>query len=346
MSTITVIVPVYKVEPYLRRCVDSILAQTFTDFELILVDDGSPDKSGAICDEYAAKDSRVHVIHQPNGGLSAARNAGLDWAFTNSDSQWISFVDSDDWVHPRYLEYLYRAAEETGCRISVCEYEQTDGQRNAAEPVQTFEPRVVDGLAFFVSEKNVVATVAVVKLYDKTLFHDMRYPVGKIHEDEFVTWHLLAEAGNVAVMESKLYYYFVNTNGITRSQYSLKRLAGIEAYEQQRAFLRGLKNKTYYEQWIRDHLSWYCGHVFSLEAIGEIKERNRIRKLARSILFRNLNAAKRMKWEKKRTVIEACFPVLRHILIPGKNFIDISRERGLRAAIRHYWGKAMGQSGE
>ena len=85
MPQITVIVPVYKVEPYLRRCVDSILAQTFTDFELILVDDGSLDGCPAICDEYAAQDSRVRVIHQPNGGLSAARNAGIDWAFANSD---------------------------------------------------------------------------------------------------------------------------------------------------------------------------------------------------------------------------------------------------------------------
>ena len=103
MPIISVIVSVYKVEPYIRQCVDSILAQTFTDFELILVDDGSPDNCGAICDEYAAQDCRVRVIHQENGGLSAARNAGIDWAFANSDSQWLAFVDSDDWVHPDYL---------------------------------------------------------------------------------------------------------------------------------------------------------------------------------------------------------------------------------------------------
>ena len=116
MPQISVIVPVYKVEPYLRRCVDSILAQTFTDFELILVDDGSPDNSGAICDEYAQKDARVHVIHQENGGLSAARNAGIDWVFAHSDSQWLTFVDSDDWVHPEYLERLYHAVLEHNVR--------------------------------------------------------------------------------------------------------------------------------------------------------------------------------------------------------------------------------------
>ena len=127
MPTISVIVPVYKVEPYLHRCVDSILNQTFEDFELILVDDGSPDNCPVICDEYAAKDSRVVVIHQENGGLSAARNAGIDWAFANSNSQWLSFVDSDDWIHPQTLEHLLRAVEENGTKISICGYEESDG---------------------------------------------------------------------------------------------------------------------------------------------------------------------------------------------------------------------------
>jgi glycosyltransferase involved in cell wall biosynthesis len=116
MPAISVIVPVYKVEKYIHRCVDSILGQTFTDFELILVDDGSPDSCGAICDEYAAKDSRV-VIHQENGGLSAARNAGIEWSFDHSNSGWMTFIDSDDWVHPQYLELLHRACLENGTAL-------------------------------------------------------------------------------------------------------------------------------------------------------------------------------------------------------------------------------------
>lgn len=122
MPTISVIVPVYKVEPWLWRCVDSILAQTYTDFELILVDDGSPDNCGAICDEYAAKDSRVHVIHQKNGGLSAARNAGIDWVFAHSDSRWLTFVDSDDWLYPETLQFLLRDAAEKDIAKQACLY--------------------------------------------------------------------------------------------------------------------------------------------------------------------------------------------------------------------------------
>ena len=111
MPQISVIVPIYKVEQYLERCVDSILNQTFTDFELVLVDDGSPDNCGAICDEYAKKNERIVVIHKENGGLSDARNAGIEWALNNSGSEWITFIDSDDWVHIDYLEYLYNSAK-------------------------------------------------------------------------------------------------------------------------------------------------------------------------------------------------------------------------------------------
>ena len=105
---ISVIVPVYKVEKYIHRCVCSILNQTYTDFELILVDDGSPDNSGKICDEYAVKDNRIKVIHKDNGGLSSARNAGLDWVFEFSDSQFITFIDSDDYVDKNYLYLLLK----------------------------------------------------------------------------------------------------------------------------------------------------------------------------------------------------------------------------------------------
>jgi len=115
MPTISVIVPIYKVEPYIRRCIDSILAQTYTDFELILVDDGSPDNCGAICDEYATKDSRIHVIHQENGGVSAARNAGIDIA----SGEYLTFVDSDDWVKTYFLERLLSTPADLLCQTKV-----------------------------------------------------------------------------------------------------------------------------------------------------------------------------------------------------------------------------------
>ena len=129
MAEISVIVPVYKVEAFLGRCVDSILSQSFSDFELILVDDGSPDNCGKMCEDYAKQDDRIHVIHQKNGGLSAARNTGIDWTFKHSESRWLAFVDSDDWVHPDYLKILYNTAKHTSCKLSACGFFKTEGER-------------------------------------------------------------------------------------------------------------------------------------------------------------------------------------------------------------------------
>lgn len=119
---LSIIVPVYDVERYLPKCIDSILAQTFTDFELILVEDGSPDNCPALCDAAAAKDARIRVIHQKNGGLSAARNAGLDAA----RGEWIGFVDSDDYIAPEMYEALYKAVQSTGADLALCDYAEVD----------------------------------------------------------------------------------------------------------------------------------------------------------------------------------------------------------------------------
>ena len=169
MANISVIVPVYKVEEFLSRCVDSILCQSYTDFELILVDDGSPDSCGAMCDGYAEQDSRVHVIHQENGGLSAARNSGIDWVFANSDSRWLAFVDSDDWVHPDFLKVLYETAEETLCRISVCGFFRTSGEDFPEQPYHA-PMRIASGDYYCGDYQDGQTAVAWNKLYHRSLF--------------------------------------------------------------------------------------------------------------------------------------------------------------------------------
>lgn len=231
MPQISVIVPVYKVEPYLRRCADSILGQTFSDFELILVDDGSPDGCPAICDEYAQKDSRVVVIHQKNGGLSAARNAGIDWVFANSGSQWLTFIDSDDWVHPAYLERLLAGNLEYGTDVSICALFETDGLTQEL-PVADEEMEVWNTEDFFVAH-NINATIACGKLYAKKCFDSVRYPVGKLHEDEFTTYKILFSLDRVCATAAKLYCYYQNPDGIVRSRWTMARLAGFDALEEQ-----------------------------------------------------------------------------------------------------------------
>ena len=241
MPLVSVIVPVYNVEHYRCRCVDSILAQTFTDFELILVDDGSPDNCGVICDEYAEKDNRIHVIHQENGGLSAARNAGIDWAFANSDSQWLAFVDSDDWVHPEYLAYLYRAVQENDVKVSVCGYHET-AERDIAHEDMEYQAQTLPWEDLFLKQ-NLKAILAWNKLYAKELFQGLRYPVGKTHEDEFLTYKLISQHPKLALVYCDLYYYYINMDGISRRPFSLKRMDRIEACLERLTFFRDYHNR-------------------------------------------------------------------------------------------------------
>lgn len=248
MAEISIIVPVYNVEKYIKRCVNSILKQTFTNFDLILIDDGNTDNCGIICDEYAAKDSRIHVIHQNHVGVSGARNVGLDWAFASSDSKWISFVDSDDWVHPQYLEILYRAATEHKVDVSTCAFQRTDGKIESINVNKT----VLDVNSEEFYYKNRVNSILVWgKLYRKQCFTGIRYPIGKLHEDEFTTYKILFKLPVVAFTEAKLYYYYKNEESIMNATWSDKRLDALEAFKEQisyfktngfdRAFVRSIR---------------------------------------------------------------------------------------------------------
>lgn len=238
MAQISVIVAVYKMPQYLPRCIEGILNQTFRDLELILVDDGSPDECGEICDTYAAKDSRVKVIHKQNAGVCAARNTGLDWVYANSDSKWIFFHDNDDWIHPETLQRLLNAAEETDTAISICGYEVTTGEDPVISPEQ-LKPVLCSAKDFYMT-KFVNATVCWGKLYRRDLFENRRYPEGKYIEDEFLTYKLLFASGNLAVIPAPLYAYFLNRAGISKKAWVPKRLDAWEAYEQQIAFFEEL----------------------------------------------------------------------------------------------------------
>ena len=163
---ISVVVPVFRVEAYLGRCVDSILGQTLRDFDLVLVDDGSPDRCGEICDAYANADGRVHVIHQKNAGLSAARNVGMEWAFQNSTSEWLFFVDSDDWIDARTLETLYDAAACNKASIAAIPPQYVVAQERPCEIVAP----VVASSEDFWCQDWMTATTAWGKLYRKELF--------------------------------------------------------------------------------------------------------------------------------------------------------------------------------
>jgi glycosyltransferase involved in cell wall biosynthesis len=191
------------------------LAQSFKDFDLLLVDDGSPDRCGEICDEYAKQDKRIHVTHLKNAGLSAARNTGIDWSLTHSNSEWLSFIDSDDYVHPHYLESLYGAVIKNGVVISACNYVMTNGEALSVDQSNVIAKNVMSKQYY--CNSAVPATVAWGKLYQKKLFDNIRFPVGRYHEDEFTTYKLLFKCKKLAIISQPLYAYYQNPNGITHS---------------------------------------------------------------------------------------------------------------------------------
>lgn len=205
MSRISVIVPVYKVEPYLDRCVESLAGQTFRDLEIILVDDGSPDKCGAMCDAWAEKDPRIRVIHQKNGGLSAARNSGIAAA----KGDYISVIDSDDWVDADMLETMLQAAE-NGADVVLCGWinEYEDGRREADKVLPgAHEWTRLEALEQLAGDRAVAYIVAWNRLCRREIYEDLNFPVGKIHEDEYTAHRILGAAKRVVTVDRAFYHY-------------------------------------------------------------------------------------------------------------------------------------------
>lgn len=220
MAALSIIVPVYRVEKYLHKCIDSILDQTFKDFELILIDDGSPDECGKICDEYAHRDPRVRVIHQENKGLSAARNAGIDIA----KGQFIAFVDSDDWVEANIYEVLIENIVKSNTDIAVC------GIRNFFESNPYKEDKRSEQIRNMVLLKDqcfemvfckddCISVAAWNKVYKKEIFDDLRYPKGQIYEDNFLILDVLSKCDHAFVTTAKLYNYRRHAESITGGRY-------------------------------------------------------------------------------------------------------------------------------
>ena len=237
---ISVIVPVYKVEPFLRRCVDSILAQTYTNLEIILVDDGSPDSCPMICDEYVVKDSRIHVIHKENGGLSDARNAGLQIA----TGEWLSFIDSDDWIEPCMYDNLLNNACKNDAQISVGgvfdELLTDDG--TIITKVTPYQSVTIESRKKLQAMKHFLSNPwsAWDKIYRHEIFDGIRYPVREINEDEAIALYLLDRCERVVYTNEPLYHYIRRPESITTSSFSLKKL---DWYRHCKANL----------EWIREH---------------------------------------------------------------------------------------------
>lgn len=230
MEKISVIVPVFRVEKYINRCVDSILAQSYKNLEIILVDDGSDDACPLICDEYMKKDKRVKVVHKNNGGLSSARNAGL--AIATGD--FVGFVDSDDWIHPDMYAVLHKTlVENKDCQIAECKYQivskTAQNVMNYGYSVTKWNKKIMMD-NFFRVNGEYYNPVVWTKLIRKSILNKF-YFVDTVNEDWEATYEWYKRSSCVAFVDLQLYYYFFNGNGIVNSKFKVSRLGYLEVWD-------------------------------------------------------------------------------------------------------------------
>lgn len=269
-DVISIIVPVYNVEKYLKKCVDSLLNQSYPNLEIILVNDGSTDASGIICEDYSNHDNRIVYIYKPNGGLSSARNVGLEVA----KGEYVVFIDSDDYVATNMIEKLYIALSVNSADMSICDFQKVDEQYNNIGDVRILKSEVIEKpniLKVLCRYDDCYAqyVIACNKLYRRQLFDNIRYIENRIHEDEFIIHHILSQCKKIVIVSDKLYFYLQRNNSITHKAYTVKRLDAVDAMLDRYYFFQGMNLKVYTKLIIRqaygilyDYLSRIDNSIF------------------------------------------------------------------------------------
>lgn len=259
---LSVIIPVYKVEQYIRKCVDSIIEQTYSNLEIFLVDDGSPDKCGEICDEYAKKDKRIIVIHKNNGGLSDARNAALDVAI----GDFVMFIDSDDWIEKDTCEFLINTILEQHTDIVCFGITEVFASGKIKKCIKTDYPKKLtpsEAIRYLVSYDGGIGNYACNKIYSRRLFNNIRYPKGKLYEDNGTTYKLFHKANSIFVSDKLLYNYLLRSDSISANWYKPEAIqARLEMWKERLNFF-----KTYYPEHVDIQIAQILGEML----IGVVK---------------------------------------------------------------------------
>lgn len=265
---VSIIVPCYKVEQYIPNCIESVLNQTYPYWELVLVDDGSPDHSGEICERYREKDQRIRVVHKTNGGLSSARNAGLDII----RGEYVTFLDSDDFWHIDYLKIMMSYVFENNAEIVQCDFLR-GSQTSFPEINQHESVRIYDNHSIFTEQAAKVIMWA--KVYKSSLFEGVRMPVGLINEDDWTTWKLYYRAKKIVITNQALYYYSCNPNSIMANKQEKPDMTYFGAYEERIDFFTRLGETELVDvsrmQWCKSLLLLYANKHLTSKDKQEIK---------------------------------------------------------------------------
>lgn len=307
---ISVIVPIYNVEKYLRACIESILNQTYKSIEIILVDDGSTDFCPEICDEFQKKDNRIKVIHKKNGGLSDARNIGIE----NSSGLYICFVDSDDFIKTNYVELLYKSIKKNNTKISQCGYTYYDG--TAKENINYNNDIVLKKREYFYDNFTshiIDNTVVWNKMYSKDIFKDLKFNKGKIHEDEYFTYKAVDKAGKISIIKECLYLYRINETSIMRRKYNYKRLDALEAFREKNIYFKEKYDSDLYNCFATYYLDLLLYHYKQVTIYLKDKKiknciKNDVRKIYKT--FEILNPKLKIK-----TILFTKLPILYELII-------------------------------
>ena len=319
MSEISIIVPVYKAERYLDECVNSILSQTFLDFELILVDDGSPDRCGEICDAYARSDSRIKVIHQKNQGQSAARNAAIKMAKGN----WICFVDSDDAIHPQMLESLYDAAVSNNVQMSMCSFVEAElipeGFYRSHDVLSSVVTLDEDTLLRLYDKNQYPSWVVWGKLIRREIVQKLLFAEGRVYEDNAIVCQWVYEAKNAATVDEALYFYRINLEGTTKTRFNIKKLDYLWALEEIIAFFEKVEYKNLCSLFCQLYVE--TSESFYIQTINELKDQQRANQIRRQ-LYRMITKYWRYMTRSKANCIRICsiqFPKLMRLCFNVKS---------------------------
>lgn len=255
MDLISVIIPIYNVEQYLNQCLQSICMQSYKNLEIILVDDGSSDHCPEMCDEWAEKDSRIHVIHKKNGGLSEARNVGISCA----KGEYIAFVDSDDWVEKDLYQKLWNELHKNNAQIAACRivkvFEATSEEQKIYSEQKIFTSK--EALQTLLKGQDFCA-VAWNKLYRRDIIGNIRFPVGRLHEDEFFTYRVIANASRLVLVPEAQYYYRQRAGSIM-DKWTIKHLDALDAFNERIHFLQ----VHYPDLYVMDKFNFYLACVYN-----------------------------------------------------------------------------------
>jgi glycosyltransferase involved in cell wall biosynthesis len=287
---VSIIIPVYNVKKYLLRCIRSILGQTYKNYEVILVDDGSTDGSGILCDKLKAKDRRIKVIHKDNGGMSSARNVGIECA----KGDYITFVDSDDYISDRYLETLVDLMGERKDRVVLINA-IFGKEKNYKFNSEHLGYSIIEGYEFRRTLLyNRFGDSCCGKLIPRDFFEDFRFIEGRVLEDLAITYRLFFRAKEVVISEESLYYYYQREGSVMHSRFSMKHFSGIYSYEERLSFIKKNGERELYERFMQQYVAVGLKYYYKIR-------RNFPEEVAKAkVLRENINKGYKECWRSKQ----------------------------------------------